>query len=291
MKFEHVLTNSSNQTIVEIEGLIRPTTIFHLTDCHMNETDIREGPANFIESVRSYNFDTMETRTHFERALKYANEQSFDYVVLTGDIMNGATINNLNYLDKQLSTLQSPYLYTLGNHDWEYPHQPWCEETREAHYSKFNYLTEGTPAIQASKVNGVNLITLDNSTYQVTAEQLAFVEKQLASGLPALLFMHIPIYIPSLLADVMKIWESPIMMAAVGWDKKLQEQWKVEEPSAPTKDFYNLLIENPYGNLIGVFCGHIHFAHTDAFGQGSYQYVTKPGFQGGYRIIRLMPKI
>jgi predicted phosphodiesterase len=291
MKFEHILTNSANQTIIEIQGLTRPTSIFHLTDCHLNETDIREGAENFIESIRTSNYDTLETRTHFGKALEYANEQSFDCVVLTGDIINGATINNLEYLDKQLRTLQSPYLYTLGNHDWEYPHQTWCDETRRTQYSKFNQFTKGSPTIQVSNINGVNLITLDNSTYQVTIEQLTFVEKQLAGGLPTLLFMHIPIYIPSLLTDVMKTWKSPIMMAAEGWDKKQQKQWKVEEATAPTKDMYNLLMENPYNNLIGLFCGHVHFAHTDAFGHGSYQYVTQPGFNGGYRIIRLMPKI
>ena len=289
MKFEHIVARHENQTIIEIEGLTCPSTILHLTDSHMNETDGREGLDILAESIRDYGFDALETRRFFTEALAYANERRCDGVVLTGDIVNGATINNLDYLDRQLRLLTSPYLYTLGNHDWEYPFQAWSDETRRSQYPKFNRFVDGNPACQSKVVNGVNLMALDNSTYQITEKQLAFAEKQLARGLPTLLFMHIPIYIPSLLEDVMKNWRAPIMMAAEGWDKRLQKTWLVEDPTAETRRFYRLLMENPYRNLIAVFCGHVHFAHVDAFGQGSYQYVTKAGFLGGYRMIRLLP--
>ncbi|WP_139993437.1 metallophosphoesterase family protein [Paenibacillus paridis] len=290
MRFKHLPTINAKQTLIEVEGLASSATILHLTDAHLNETDIRKDKTIFMNSIKDYGFDALETRKQFETALTDANEKRYDFVVLTGDIINGATAGNLDYLETKLQELRSPYLYTLGNHDWEYPLQPWNEATRAEQYPKFNSFTNDSPAYQASLFNGINLLTIDNSTYQITKEQLHFTKKQLANGLPTLLFIHIPIYIPGLLPDVMKQWGAPIMMAAEGWDKSLQSQWKVAETTAETTAFYHLLLNNPHHNLIGIFCGHVHFAHTDAFGKGSYQYVTSPGFAGGYRLIHLLPK-
>lgn len=88
--------------------------------------------------------------------------------------------------------------------------------TRQAQYAKFNRYTEGNPACQSKTIGGVLLITLDNSTYQFTEDQVEFVKRQLALGLPTLIFMHIPIYIPSLLGDVLLNFNSPIMIAGEG---------------------------------------------------------------------------
>ncbi len=289
MKFEHVSAASSRQAVIAIEGMTRPVSLLHLTDCHMNETDLREGHEAFKESFRAYGFDAFGTRSRFIEALNYANDKSFDGVVLTGDIVNGSTVGNLEFLESRLNSLKMPYLYTPGNHDWEYPLRPWGEETRADQYPKFNRFTGGQPDYRAIDIQGVTLVAIDNSTYQITEAQSDFLRKQLARGIPTLLFMHIPIYLPSLLPGVMKEWGSPIMMAAQGWDDRLRREWMVEETSDTTQAFYELLMENPYDNLIGVFCGHVHFAHAGEFGRGSRQYVTDQGFAGGYRIIHLLP--
>ncbi|MFD2334093.1 metallophosphoesterase family protein [Cohnella sp. GCM10020058] len=289
MRYEHIRTNSDRQTIIRIEGLAAPVTLLHVTDSHMNASDLTDGIETLAESIRLYNFDALDTQTRFDRALAYAKDLQVDGVVLTGDIVNGATAGNLAFLEKRLSDLQAPYLYTPGNHDWEYPGLPWGEETRAEQYAKFASFTAGDPTFRAIEIGGVLLVAVDNSTYQISEAQLAAFERALSRGLPTVLFMHIPIYIPSLLPDVVRVWGSPIMMAAQGWDADLRRQWQVEPPGEATLAFYELLLNNPEENLIGIFCGHVHFAHEDAFGQGSRQYVTAAGFDGGYRVIRLLP--
>jgi len=289
MRIEHVPPNSNKQALIRIEGLAEPLTLVHVTDSHMNETDKREGGAILEQSYREYAFDALETRTNFNRVLDYANELSADCMILTGDIVNGATAKNLHFLEERLTSLRSPFLYTPGNHDWEYPGEAWGEGTRQSQYAKFNRLTEGNPAYQSKTIGGVRLITIDNSTYQFSEDQLDFVKRELALGLPTLFFMHIPIYIPSLLGEVLQNFNSPIMIAGEGWDAQRMEEWKVEPASESTLTLYRLLWDNPFKNIVGVFCGHVHFAHQDPFGQGSYQYVTQAGFSGGYRVIRLLP--
>lgn len=289
MEINHIAANSDKQAVIRIKGLAKPVTLMHVTDSHMNVTDDREGLDVLCESISSYSFDPLATVNYFERTFACAQNFAVDGFLLTGDIINGATINNLDYLHLRLQSLNAPYLYTQGNHDWEYPGFVWGEHTRMAQYSKFNRLTSGNPACGSIEIGGVRLIAIDNSTYQITPQQLEYVRKELNRGQPTLFFYHIPLFIPSLLKDVMSEWGSPIMVGAEGWEPEQMKRWQVEPASDSTLAFCRLLRENLYGNIVGSFCGHIHFPHRDALGQNNLQYVTQAGFVGGYRIIRLLP--
>ena len=134
----------------------------------------------------------------------------------------------------------------------------------------------------------MRLVTLDNSMYQVTDEQVDFLRDELDSGQPCLLFIHIPIWLKSLAPEVMDKWQAPIMMASPdGWTEGSREKWRVAETSASTKACHELLTSKAATNLAGIFCGHVHFAHAGEVQPGCQQYVTAPGFEGGYRWIEL----
>ena len=64
-------------------------------------------------------------------------------------------------------------------------------------------------------------------------------------------------------------------------------KWKVEQNDASTQACLDLVARAE--NLVGIFCGHVHFDHVDRVHDGCYQYVTQPCFEGGYREIRLAP--
>ena len=63
MQFEHILTANEKQALIRVEGLAKPTTLLHITDSHLNETDDREGTDIWAESIRQYSFDALESRT------------------------------------------------------------------------------------------------------------------------------------------------------------------------------------------------------------------------------------
>jgi len=155
----------------------------------------------------------------------------------------------------------------------------------------FHPFTSDSPDGQVQVIGGVRLLGVDNSNYQITEKQLRFVREQLAEGQPCVLLLHIPIYIPSLVDEVMQAWKAPIMMAAQGWEQAAMQKWKVREADPTTTAFHKLITEDEAGEaIIGIFCGHVHFAHEDVFRGDTKQYVTGPAFQGHGRIIRLLPK-
>jgi predicted MPP superfamily phosphohydrolase len=299
VKVEFVETGNLEQTLIKVEGLREPVSLMHITDAHCIEVDDREGKDVLEEHlrynewiVRKNDYDLhggVSPRYRVESVLKLCNFRQVDATVLTGDMMLYPSFANLDFLRQALKTLQSPYLFTLGNHDWQYRHMPWNDETRELYYPRFYEFTNNNPAFQAMEIGGIRLLAVDNSNYQITDEQLAFVREQLADGAPCLLFLHIPLYIPSLVEDIEHLWGAPIMMAAPSWQPERQSKWMVRDAEESTKSFHSMVTGGEFGNLLAIFCGHVHFSHKDEFAPGRFQYVTRAFFSGGYRWIKLVP--
>ena len=131
MRIEHLQADDERETIIAIEGLPRSFTLIHITDSHMAAADQRDPDA--LEAATR--FQTLfEERTPnnvpasqvFEQALARSNELDVDCTLLTGDIIHFPAHAALELIARGVQSLQSPYLYTLGNHDWHFPHSH-CE--------------------------------------------------------------------------------------------------------------------------------------------------------------------
>lgn len=284
------------ETEIEIPGLPTELTIVHITDSHLTEADVRddvtvqqlaiERTAVFMPHGENERVTPGFLATHID----LCNEISAHGVVFTGDIIDFPSQLNLDLLKQTFSQLEMPYLYTLGNHDWSYPHLPFSDEVRSSHYDRFRDWSTRVPGCEVLELGDVNLVAVDNSNYQLTWEQFDFIRQQTETGRPSLLFMHIPVYQPDLAQDVRKVWGAPIMMGAPGWTVKAMQDWNVRETDDSTAAFCQWLSSHEQGDrVLGVFCGHVHFAHTGAYRPGRFQYVTEPGFTGGCRILRLKP--
>jgi len=295
VRIEHADPQNVDETVIRIEGLGRPVTLAHITDSHVCEVDERDHAAvakatDIGEKFRHYSPTRESMRTVFQQVLRQCLAAKPDCLLLTGDMMHFPTWANIDALAEDLAAAGVPHLYTPGNHDWEYPGRPWTDAVRREYYGRLARLTVGSPESQVREVGGVRLIAMDNSMYQAGPAQVAFLKEQLATGEPCLLCMHIPLYVPSLLPDVMQRWKAPIMMACPeGWTEQTRAQWGVPGIEPATHAFYDLVTGEQAGNLAGVFCGHIHIPHADALAPGRYQYSPRPGYLGGHRIVRLLP--
>jgi hypothetical protein len=294
MRIEHHFDDNNTTATIYIEGLAQDLKILHLTDSHMAEGDERDPEAaehvsRFRQLFEERTPGGIPTSELFHQTIATAKTHDIDAAALTGDIIHFPSRAAIEHIERGIAAIDVPALYTLGNHDWHFPHLPWSDETRATYYPRFHDLTNNNPACQAIDIGGVRLIALDNSNYQLSPAQVNFLRAQLASGLPCLLFVHIPIHIESLRPAVIERWKAPIMMGATdGWTDETRESWKVPGNEDSTMACLELLKrEEANQNLAGIFCGHVHFQHVDAFRSDRYQYVTTPGFEGGYRLIHL----
>lgn len=294
MLIEHVDPQNVDETIIRIEGLARPVTFAHITDSHLCEVDHRDPAAETSavigEKFRNYSPTHDSMRTVFQQVLQRCLASRPDGLLLTGDMVHFPTLANIDAIAADLDATGLPYLYTPGNHDWQYPGEPWTDATRQEYAARFAPITCGPLACQVCEIGGVRLIAIDNSMYQTSDAQVAFLKEQLATGKPCLLLMHIPLYIPSLLPDVMQRWKAPIMMACPeAWTEQTRKHWGVPGIDPSTQSFHDIVMDGRTSNLAGIFCGHIHIPHADQAHPGCWQYCPRPGYLGGHRIIRLLP--
>ena len=134
--------------------------------------------------------------------------------------------------------------------------------------------------------HGVNLVFIDNSTLEVTPGQLDFLHREIARGLPMVLFMHVPVYFPGQNIDY--------SCGHPQWDEahdcyyeiERRQPWPKEGHTATTQAFCELVRECP--QIIGCFAGHTHERAID-FYNGRLQYVVGANHSGDAVTIRFEP--
>ena len=296
MYVSHVDPENPQENTILVGGLRRDLTLVHVTDSHVvacdaRDPDARDAEVSYSELFQGRTPGNVPPRQMFAEVLSSSARAGADCTALTGDIIHFPSWAAVETIQEELGSLSGSFLYTLGNHDWFFPYLEWNEQTRESHYPRFHALMGQNPACQVREIEGLLLVGLDNSNYQVTPAQLAFLQQQLQDGRPCFLFMHMPLFAPSLIPSVMERWEAPIVMAAQeGWTDEGRAKWNVRQNDPSTQACYELLSEGDADNLVGICAGHVHFSRADAFRPERYQYVTGAAFEGVYRVLRLKPR-
>ena len=295
---------TDTEASLKIAGFGDTLKILHLSDNHItvsNESDIPfQQYAERVDRAFSNttHFRTGEPTTPlecFRAALQVAQSENVDMIVLTGDVVNNPSKTSVATVYDELEKVGIPYIYTAGNHDWHYEGlEGSSNELRETWRKKGLRPLYGTdsPPYSAVVKNGINVIAIDNSTYQVDDQQLAFFEQQMALGLPSVLLIHIPLCLTSFPCE--------IACGHPDWGSKTDKVYTIERrPRWPeegnlksTMDFVKAVSSS--GNLVAVLCGHTHNARTDritplAFPEitspSAVQYIAGAGAAGGYRLV------
>ena len=176
-RIEHALTDDEGQATIAIEGLEGELRLLHITDSHLAEGDGRDEPAaelvtRWRESFAQRTPGGMLARQVFDEALARGRAADVDAIALTGDITHLPTHRAIEVIQQSIEEMGRPHIYALGNHDWYFSDLEWSTATRAEHYPRFGAVTGGNPACHSLVLGGVRLIALDNSTYQVSFEQV-----------------------------------------------------------------------------------------------------------------------
>lgn len=264
-----------------VPGLQKNTRLLHLTDAHFCRADDDE-----YRSLCGQRYEHWQERENQEanaaRLLQNARESGADLLLLTGDIVDSPSQASISYVRQLLEQGGVPWLYVSGNHDWYFPYQQSNEALRRQQYEKLQPLFNGSPKIYwKHEINGLQMVGVDNSIYQIEEKQLEFTRDALQSGLPTVFLMHIPLTQPQLRQPTIERWRDCILMGEhIAEERRADWAWAADRPA--TGQFIELLQNAP--NLVAILCGHVHFAHEEAFGAG-VQFVGAPAFAGGYRLL------
>ena len=282
------------ETVIPVSEIEQTVTLVHITDMHLTEVDERNDEnTSGIAKDRTQLFKVfpgLSITEVFLDILAMSDALHAGCTVLSGDILDFPSQANIELLDSILNKPGREYLYITGNHDWCHCYIDGCPDRKPEYMQKLSPFMDIETKCAVKEIKGIKIIMLDDSDYQITPEQFEFFRCEVEQGKPCLLFMHIPMYLPSLAKDVISVWKNPIML---GIPDSLPHNGlpAIDSPAAneTTRAFYRYVTKEAGENLYGVFAGHVHFNHQDSYRINRFQYVTAPGFSGICRKITLIP--
>lgn len=283
------------QTKIIIPDIAKTTRLLHITDAHLCYVDSREEERLQKHGVRRSADFTVENgkgvppEETFAALLSYIQESKPDGVVMTGDIIDFPSRKNLEYLGEAFRQLQVPVLYMVGNHDYAPPYEKESLETKQKYLPLFRRFLSEDLTIDIKEINGIMLVGLDNSRNQFSEEQERALEEAAKKRLPMLLLFHVPLFVKSLLPDVLGKWKSPLMCGCPMQYLDLSHPYHpFLVPEGPTLRICDWIRRHD-AQIKAVAAGHIHMSHEDALTPCLNQYVTNAAYYGAAREFVLAP--
>ncbi|WP_425234325.1 metallophosphoesterase family protein [Ulvibacterium sp.] len=272
--------------------------VVHIADTHLFKDDERGLPYQEFSNrmAKAYNQTThFKTRINtnpeeaFEQTLAFAKEVNADVITLGGDIFSFPSEAAIEWVLSKLKDTGIPYIYTAGNHDWHYEGmEGTLESLRDSWIEKrLLPLYQGNhPLMAAYDIKGIRFLAIDNSTYQINEEQLAFFIEQVAIGMPLVLLVHIPMYAPG--KKIVFGCGNPNWGAATDRNFELERRpkWPESGHTQTTLNFHKKVFTAP--NLLGIFAGHVHRNSIEMI-KGKPQIVADDNASGGYLDINFLP--
>lgn len=118
-------------------------------------------------------------------ALHLAADKKAALVALIGDIVSFPSEAAVDFVLDKMKIAGLPYVYTAGNHDWHYEGMPGSISALRSEWIQKRLLPlyqQQHPLMQVKEIQGVRMVILDNSNYEITAEQLAFLNSRFRPG-------------------------------------------------------------------------------------------------------------
>ncbi|WP_104384652.1 metallophosphoesterase [Sphingobacterium sp. HMA12] len=296
-KYRQSFSLDGNAIDIHVAGVTDTINIIFLSDTHLAMQDDREKPYEHYSKRMSQaytstrHFQTGEETSpqqSFAETVEIAKEKNVDLLVLAGDIVSYPSERVIAWVDSILVDSKLKYVYTTGNHDWHYEGmQGSTKELRQAWINRrlLSLYQGNNPLYYAVDIKGIRVVIIDNSTYEISPEQLTFFNQQVAAGVPFILVMHIPLYVPG----------RPVNYGCAHpeWNKAHDKLYELERRAAwPEKGHtqttmaFRQKVLNA-SNLLGVFTGHIHQQTLDVIGNLPL-FVAKENASGNYYHIKII---
>jgi len=261
------------EVTLKVPGLKNRYRFLHITDSHLllydekTQTDARN--AYYATRVKDFMYNGRTTTEYFEVLWDYAlahqqedDPDKLDGVLLTGDIIDFPSPENLQFLQEHLAKLKIPHVYVMGNHDWSYFDDYHTAHSMIADRPLLAGVSGGNVHVHKAKIGELTFVAVDDTLDMYEDGVAETLADALSGEKNVLLMQHIPFYIPSLHEDTVKRWKSDLNLG--GGDVDRGDNWKKVKALILAED-------SPVRALI---TGHLHFWHEDSFEGKIPQFVT-----------------
>ena len=266
---------------IDIEGLEEPFTIVFIADAHICLCDSRDADVKDICDSRYKEFerDSKGSEKNFSIVMDYVKKENPDLVIFGGDMADEATYASIEYIEKEIGKLKSPYLFIMGNHDFAYGSEYFSEKAYEEYFTRYDSLNEVKEGCQIKEYDNFAILLLDDYNNQVCDETVDAIQTLKEKGKEVIIAEHVPILPLYEETDIVErtneIW---------GGDEYGQSRVLMGDGAVYPKGATNHLIafaSQDDGPVKLLLAGHIHFYHRDKINENAVQVTAKPAFERG----------
>ena len=241
-----------------IKGLEEDYELLFITDTHVI-VQSEEEDAQIKENADSRypgfcDAAGVPAEEQFPYWMEYANERGVDAVLFGGDIIDYPSESNIAFLNENVSKLQMPYLYTLGNHDWTYPWEYMTEKAQTEYIPLLQPVIEDRGTIEVMDMGEFLVVSVDNSSNQVHPDALNAYLEVLQMGKPVIVLVHVPFMTQSVLGHAKEVWSSPVVIGGGNYGGIYPSEESAAFVEATTAK------DSP---VVAVLAGHVHFYDKD----------------------------
>lgn len=259
-------------------GATERFSLLHISDTHLAYADERDGQRKVeLANQRFPYFDF--AAEHLEYAVNLAKTEK-KTIVHTGDLID--FVSALNLEKARAFTDEVDVFMAAGNHEFSLYVGEAFEDAayREQSLDRVQAVFKNNIRFATRKVNGVNLIAIDNSYYFFEDWQFDALKKEVERGLPILLFMHNPLYTEETYR-ASQMWHGegkPAYLNGVPEEKMAyytEERYRQQKADAITYEAVDYIKRCPL--IKAVFAGHVHHDFEEVTSEGFKQIITGIG--------------
>lgn len=270
---------------IEIDDLAREYSFLFLTDTHMVVLDEMDSGQETDYAAQRFpefqNDEGVASAEQFGQWIAYANEQKVDALLLGGDIIDCPSGANIEYLSGQLEKLETPYLYTPGNHDWTFPWEYMTQYGKETYRPALEPFMQSDCAIHALEFEDLIIVAVDNSSNQIDPEAMEEYGAILEKKKPVIVMLHVPLLTQSVLTKAKETWSGAVVLGGGNYGGIYPDEVSTEFIDLTTAE------DSP---VAAVLAGHVHFGDKDWINEGILQIVGDAGYKGSAVLLHVNGK-
>ncbi len=283
------------RTKLAIPGLKQDYDIFLIADTHISLCDTRDAALMEKANARRQAFfqesGKSATKT-FQSLITKAEEERADLTVFAGDVIDSAMYASIDFVQGQLKRLSMPYLFVLGNHDFEYGSEYFSKKAYQEYFPRLSALTGTGRQYVVKEYEDLVIAGINDQNNQLPKEAVKALLPYLYGKKPVVLVLHVPLqpqYADSNLErQANDVW---------GLSKKGNCRVLIGEDACKPNKHTKKLLDAVFAKdspVAAVFAGHIHFYNQSMLdekdAEKGAQVVSGAGYYGDAVKIHLTAK-
>lgn len=283
-------TLSISREEITIPGLTKEYHLFFLADSHISLCDDRDPEVQEKADARQAAFvngEGISSWETFDRLVCASNTLGSDLFIMGGDIIDSAMYASIDYLKTELDKLDAPYLYSLGNHDFEYGEEYFSAIAYEEYLPRLGEVTT-EETYQIREYEDLIIFSANDKNNQIDQSTVDGLKLAMEKDKPVILVLHVPLepltQDTALLDETIRVWGA----SKAGRSKVIIGKDGCR-PKQATQEFIKLVTaeNSPVKLVLG---GHIHFYHKDQLTDTLTQIVTGAAYEKNALYVTLKPE-